>query len=421
MKKKWTWSQMLLTAAAVALLVSGSTFVAAKGGNGGGKPGGGKEDPQLPNVRYRIQFTQLPANVTTANQIPSANGFNNFGQVVGRYAAEDGMRMFLYDPRCDCDQAFDMNMVVDMNALETVGLDPSQWRLRSGLAINDFMVVVGNMEEISTGQVRPIAIDLLAENPVVDLLPDVGVDSHEIQINENGDILGIVELAGGGWASWIYNPDLNGNPELNGNPRLYGDPSLRPARDGTPLDMRDKSPDLLPLSGNAAYFELNNPAGEAPAQIAGVDADGVAFRYTLGGAEPKRFPELDVEGRVAGLNDSGTFCGLYGGLKGKNKTSPFRFNQSLELLPMDDREWVYGMNSSGDLITVFSYVYHNNWGWVTIDDLVVGTDADDVEAWRSGYMFMKSINDRGGSSDAGQIAGEIGDGRLFVLTPEPAP
>ena len=406
MKKKWTWSKMLLAAAAVALFVSGSTLFAAKGG--GGKPP--KDDPpppaELPDVRYRIKLIEPAVNANGTGS-PWINYINNLGQVVGKYQAEDGTRMFLYDPRCDCDQAFDMNAIV------TAGI-PDGWRLRSALAINDYMVVVGNMEEISTGQVRPIAIDLAADNPVVDLLPAVDVDkSHAIEINENGDILGMVELVDGLDASWIYNPGL------------YGDPSDRDARDPGPLDMSTVSPELFLLGSRADLFQLNNPVGERPAQIAGVDVDGVAFRYTLGDAEPEGFPEVNLDGYVAGLNDAGTFCGLHRGpkVKGQIKVDPFRFNPSfepsLELLPMDDREQIYGMNSSEDLISAYSYVYHNDWGWVAIDDLVVADMDADVETWRSELRIMRYINDRGGPSSAGQITGMmVGDGRFFVLTPE---
>ena len=316
MKKKWTWSQMLLAAAAVALLVSGSTFVAAKPGGGGGKPGGGGgEDPQLPPVRYRIQFIDLPANVT-GTPTPYVNDINNLGQVVGNYAAEDGQRAFLFNG----DQAIDLNEIV------AAGLPDDGWRLRSALAINDHMVVVGNIEKIGSDPIetRPIAIDLAADNPVVDLLPDVGVVfglTAGYRINENGDILGIYELANGIYGAWFYNPGL-----------YDGDPAVR---------------------------------------------------------------EIKVD--------------------------PFRFNQSLDLLPTDDQQQPYGMNSAGDLLT-YSYVYRDDWGWVKIDDLVVGTDPD-VQAWSSGTAYVayqNGINDRGGPSDAGQITGYFSDGRLFVLTPEPA-
>ena len=408
MNKKWTWSKMLLAAAAVALLISGSTLFAAKGG--GGKPP--KDDPppppaELPDVRYEIKFIELPANAT-GTPSPYVNEINNLGQVVGNYSAEDGERAFF----------FDGVQAIDLNAIVTAGL-PDGWRLRSALAINDWMVVVGNIEKIGSDPIetRPIAIDLAAVNPVVDLLPDVGVVfglTAGYRINENGDILGIYELADGIWGAWFFNPGL-----------YDGDPEVRDLRDGIPQDMSDESPDPLLIPFRGLDLSLNNPVGDSRAQVAG-DVDHVPFRYTLGDAEPEWFPEVDLVLWVGGLNDSGTFCGLHRGpkIKGKIKVDPFRFDESLEtsleLLPTDNYQQPYGMNSWGDLLTS-SYVYRDDWGWVKINDLVVGTDAD-MQAWSSGNAYVayqNGINDRGGLSLAGQIAGYFSDGRLFVLTPEP--
>lgn len=408
MKKKWTWSQSVLATAAVALLVTGSLLFAAPGGvkgkppkdDGGGDGGGTTE---LPPVRYRINFPQLPANADATDTM-WVNGRNNWGQVVGKYSAEDGWRPFLFDPNA--------GQVMDLNAIVTGGL-PDGWRLRSALAISDWMVVVGSMEEISSGLILPFAIDLAAENPVVDLLPDVGpLDSWGRKINENGDILGYYQTADGRWEHWIFNPGL------------YGDSASREPRDGTPQDMSGEIPEFLLQSALSGAFHLNNPVGDSPAQIAGVNADGIAFRYTLGDAEPEWFPELNVHwDRIVSINDSGTFCGLSFPSKGKPRTDPFRFNQSLELLPLDVswsifEEFLQDMNSSGDLISQ-QYVYRNDWGWVHINDLVVGTEAD-LQVWHSLTSDMSVINDRAGQIGSGQIAGRLGS-ILFVLTPEPTP
>jgi hypothetical protein len=175
---------------------------------------------------------------------------------------------------------------------------------------------------------------------------------------------------------------------------------------------------------------LNNPVGEAPAQIAGVDADGVAFRYTLGDAEPELFPELNLSAiSQPSLNDSGTFCGrLYVPRAGKRRAywATFRYDTELDELPQrSDGETAYtpiDINSSGDLLlgSDSSYAIYrddwwdNNFGYAKINDLVVGEEPD-MAAWSSGSAHMAW----GGLNDSGQITGNFSDGRIFVLTPEP--
>jgi hypothetical protein len=417
MKTKWTWSKIVLASAAgllaVLMLSVGSLSIA----DHKGKPGGGGGDPpptaELPDVRYRIKFIDPPSNAN-GTDVPWVYGINNLGQVVGvyNYNAEDGDRAFVYDPLRNPNQSLDLSEIV------TAGV-PEGWRLKRALGINDHMVVVGNIEKIGSDpiQVRPIAIDLSTVDPVVDLLPDLDSVFERVsgwRINENGDILGIYRLEDGSnlYGAWYYNPGL------------YGDPSQRAPRDPAPLDMRDEEPEDLLIPIQWSSITLNNPVENRPAQIAG-DLDGVAFRYTLGDAEAEWFPELDLVGVVAGLNDSGTFCGLHPGpkIRGKIKIESFRFNESLDLLPSNlVQPDTRGINSSGDLLTI-SHVYRDDWGWVKIDDLLVGTDTD-MQAWWSGVRAVarqNGINDRGGPSDAGQITGNISDGRIFILTPEPAP
>jgi hypothetical protein len=112
---------------------------------------------------------------------------------------------------------------------------------------------------------------------------------------------------------------------------------LRTPRDGTPLDMSNENPELLEMiSGDRHVFSLNNPVGDSPAQIAGVDADGVVFRYTLGDAEPELFPELDARGvrNWVNLNDSGTFCGRQGE-RGEDVERQKEFNVFTPRMPVD--------------------------------------------------------------------------------------
>ena len=115
------------------------------------------------------------------------------------------------------------------------------------------------------------------------------------------------------------------------------------------------------------------------------------------------------------MPDSGTFCGLHHvpRNRGKDTFTPFRFNQSLELFP--DQGWLpIAINSSGDMVTN-SQIYHDDWGWVDVRDLVVGTQADLK-------LFRNYMNDRAGQTEFAQITGlTLSAASLFILTPEPAP
>jgi hypothetical protein len=282
------------------------------------------------------------------------------------------------------------------------------------------MVVVGRLELTGSDplQTRAFALDLTRENPVVDILPDVGSDfSAGMQINENGDILGVYRNAEGTFDGWMFNPGL------------YGDLWTRvPRDDGTPLDMSSEVPEYLPLTGHATNFRLNNPSDGRHAQIAGVDSTGVAFRYTLGDDDPEVFPELNLYvSSIGALNDSETFCGLIrvAGAK-RNKSSvalaPFRYNTAVQQLP-DFSQMPQDMNSSGDI--VFFNIVYRDWEdglgerYVALDDIVVGSDADLTAWFGKDAVDCFELNDRAGASHSGEIAGRQG-GYLFILTPEPA-
>jgi hypothetical protein len=405
---------LTVTVAAALLFLGGNPRgVVAKPPGGGG--GGGT--PPLPAVRYRIKFVALPGNAASG---PLINDMNNWGQVVGWYSPDGQNRTaFLYDPVVDANQALDVNTIV------AAGI-PDGWRVASLVGINDWMVAVGYIAQIGSDpmQVRPVAIDLAAANPVVDLLPDVGVDySYGKHINENGDIMGVYKTADGDSLAWGFNPGL------------YGDPQQRVWRDGSPLDLCDETPLPLPLSGNAQFFIMNNPVGDRPAQIFGPDtqklSDAVPFRYTLGDAAPERFPALDLVWWPGALNDSGTFCGL---LNASGTDAPFRYNTALDQLPALSQQ-TQDMNESGDLI-FYDVLYRDDWqqyGYVKIDDLVVGTAAD-LQLWfatpKKGRLSQRDVgmylmNDRAGASNSGQIAGLLNitgvTHSFYVLTPEPAP
>lgn len=178
MTNKRTWVLALLT---VALMLSFATIgMAQKNKKDKGKP---KPPPELdlPAVRYRINFVQGPGRIINLSD------FTNSGIVVGRYWDVDDddderSSAFIYFPGSE--------QAIDLNTLVTAGIPDGAW-LRSAVGINEWGVVVGSMEH-DTGEFTGYAMDIWADNPVVDLLPDFGLGySYGAQVNENGDILGI--------------------------------------------------------------------------------------------------------------------------------------------------------------------------------------------------------------------------------------
>lgn len=287
MRKHWKRTLSLLAVAAAVALVSAGLALGKKPPKDPPPPP--PPPPELPSVRYRINFPVMP--VGADGQV--VNHMNNLGQVVGWYYNDDtGFKSaFVYNSITD--QADDINSVV------TAGI-PDGWHFASVTSINDWMVAVGYLEQIGSGQRQRVAVDLVTENPVVDLLPSISSElSGMLRINNNGDIVGLRKTESGVKAFWTFNPGF------------YGDPLLREVCDGTPLDMSGVTPQFLPITHtlNLQRFHLNNPVGSRPAQIAGTNGRHEGFRYTLGDAAPEVFPELDIGSDVHGFNDEGTLCG----------------------------------------------------------------------------------------------------------------
>ena len=65
------------------------------------------------------------------------NDINNLGVVVGKLTTDLGASAFIYFPGS--------GQAIDLNTLVAAGIPSGAW-LRSGLAINDWMVVVGSLE-----------------------------------------------------------------------------------------------------------------------------------------------------------------------------------------------------------------------------------------------------------------------------------
>ena len=319
-----------------------------------GKP----SKPPLPNVRYRIKFVDLLDGAAMVRSC-TVRGMNSFSQVVGHLDMLDGQQIaILFDP------ATNPNNLIDLNAIVDPVSTPIGFHLRSATDISNTMVVVGNLED-TLGNRQGFALDLAIQPPVLDLLPTNGsTDSTPRHINENGDILIAFTDSVGNWGSFLFHTDI-----------YNGDPNERALRD-VPYDFSDEvvSHLVLPLSGPHLEFSLSSPFGGRDVQVAGKTADGLAFRYTRDAvnAEVFSFPVVGV----TDINDDGTFCGCAKIPLSKSRfaTEAFVYTGSRQLLTgaITNEAYPTDMNSSKDLITRYQ-VYRNDWGWVSLNDVVVGT------------------------------------------------
>ena len=373
-----------------------------------------------PTFQYVLTLPSLPPDGTGTVY---KNDINNRGQMVGWYTTATGRKGYI----CDTSRS---SSIIDLTALTLPGI-PAGYQISSVVGINEHQVLVGYLTNDfgATGvDGNPIAfaVDFAAVNPVVDLLPDMGsTRSYGSKINENGDILGVYTDEVGAWRGYIYNPGL-----------YNGDPVVRLARNGIPQNLRNGITSSLPM-GYSPEFKLNNPVGNIPAQVAGTDPNGIAFRYTTG-PQPlyETFPEIDLDGNVGGINDAGTFCGVMNVttvVKRITRTSqvPFRYTSIVGQLPgKSGYAAASDINNAGDIIGGDD-VYRDTWGWRQLTDLpVIGSDAD-VQFWLTSSPSGELISDRVTSDDVGHIAGSIsipiaGSGgsyksQPFVLTPVPVP
>lgn len=362
-----------------------------------------------PTFQYVLTIPQMPMNYTSYIEI---NDINNRGQVVGHYTSGDHWNGFLYDPGLG---------VIDLSALDLPGLPPG-YQINSVVGINEHQVMVGYLTHTSGNRIG-YAIDWAAVNPVVDLLPNLdSVYSYGVKINENGDILGVFGADNSSTQAYFYNPGV------------YGDPEFRVPRDGSPLDWSSEVPDDLPPFGIVLRVALNNPGIDSPAQIAGINQDGVPFRYTTGPFPLyELFPQINPITQLFEINDSGTFCGQAGmttSVKGRTTRSyvPFRFSSTIQYLDQGTGQYqgpAYDINNAGDVVKptssgASSGVYRDGRGWRQLTDLPVIGTTDDMLLWFNSSPTAKSLSDRVTSDDTGCITGNI-SGKFFVLTPVPAP
>ena len=107
MTQKRIWTLALLAAALTVTLTSSSLVL------GKGKPGGGDPPPEpppdLPAVRYRIDFPLLPAN--SDGEYMVVNDINNEGEIVGMYTTATGNHVLIH--YAGDAQASDLNDLVE--------------------------------------------------------------------------------------------------------------------------------------------------------------------------------------------------------------------------------------------------------------------------------------------------------------------
>ena len=231
-------------------------------------------------MRYRIKYVDMPTNADpcvgftcwwmSKNAIVSGN--QPQVQVGGEYTNVNGRpTAFLYDPSVDPYRGLDVNswfFDANGNAHNSAALPesyPSGFFLSKVRAINANGVMIGTLSP-GYGNCRGFAVDLRICPLMLDLLPTKGTtSSRPVDINDNGDILMAYRDAAGTWQSFLFSPGV------------YG--AIPIIRDGTPYDFSDEVVGDLPLSGDSTHFLLKEGL---PVQVAGVTADGLPFRYTVG-------------------------------------------------------------------------------------------------------------------------------------------
>ncbi len=396
-----------------------------------GKP----TNPPLPNIRYRIQYVSLPENAGPDYLTPNSmsNGVLVGGQwkvrVVGTYNDSAGVpKAFLYDPiKGDSNRGSDLNrQFFDINGVPVdVATIPAScplgYWLASACDVSDRGIVVGNLQD-NLGHRRGFAVDLRLSPFVLDVLPDFGsIDARVSRINEGGDILIKCKYETGEYRAYIFNPGY------------YGDSGTPPSR--LPIDFDDPAYSELaielPVGYEPGFFFLNDsyeilPGVVRPPQIACTTDSGKLFRYTLGTTV------IDTLGppatAVSALKNDGTLCGI-ATVKGKSVTMRGYDGPSgivYELLSTSYADtYPHDMNHSRDLLTRRT-VYRDDWGWLTLDSLIVGTSAD-ISLWKSdtrGYLLWPYLTDRiDVLKNDGSVVGRAGiiaggrNNKLVIMNP----
>jgi hypothetical protein len=401
-----------VTAALLAVLIAAvlATPAMAQGNSGNNKnkdkdgDGGTEEpvEPNLPPIEYHIQLFDFPSDET-----PIIHGSNNVGQVVGFNNGTNGFRAWLYDATVDPDTA------IDLNVMPITGV-PEGYVIGAALDINDFGFAVGFLQldgDTTDESRRGYVLD--TNTWIMQTFPNSEEPAYSFtfKINEDGLVLG-----GYDW----FNED---GWRIHEGFYLY--------------DLVNQSFTFPDLEGEHIFnrsMDLNNSLGGRPAQVAGQEqgnssAPKKMLRLTLPDfLEVIDLHEDSTRTTFGALNDAGTMCGHISfdisthPRKREIVTYPFRHGESLELLPIPPSggSLTFDINSAGDIVTSY-YVYHDDWEYVSPDDVVIG-GAETMERWFAGRFEIAMLGDRN-ASDFGLLVGTLyeSDGKVgFVLVPAPA-
>jgi len=402
-----------LTAALLVVLIAAvlATSAMAQGNSGNNKnkdkdDGGTEEpvEPDLPPIEYQIQLFDPPSN-----EHLNIQGSNNLGQVVGFTHGENGFRGWLYDSNVDPDAA------IDLNIMSITGV-PEGYVIGAALDINDLGFAVGFLQldgDTTDESRRGYLLD--TNTWIMQTFPegDEPAYSFALKINEDGLVLGGYD--------WFNEDGFRFTDGLY----LYD-----------PVEQSLTFPDLEGKRINNRSLDLNNSLEGRPAQVAGHEwGSGSAPKKILRLTLPDFLEVIDLSEDAtrttfAALNDAGTMCGDISfdlsthPRKREIVTYPFRYNQLLELLSVPPSGGgAYDINSAGDIVTSY-HVYHDDWEYVSVDDVVTG-DTETMVRWFAGRFEIAMLGDRN-ASDFGLLVGTLyeSEGNAgFVLVPTlvPAP
>jgi hypothetical protein len=350
----------LLLTAIVALGLSADFAAAPLYAQGKGKPGGGGSNPPPPPVTYALKVFDMPTIATDYILMETYN-MTSTGVVVGYFRQGGPYQPFLYDPSIDPD------MAINLNDLGVAGL-PEGWRIVAAIGVNEYGFVVGAIEEIAVPDVyRGYLLDLNADPPLLQTLPDGPGHAYARGINDCMDIVGVARAANGNLRGYVFNPLID----------------LEVTDLGIDLDHRVK---------------LSNPLPGFPAQVTGVriSSSYPVFRYTIESGELTDLFATNGDQRAIprDISPTGVVCGGYPKPKTKNGSTAFRYDSALEVL--SDVGAAGAINSQGDLAMLYERsLYHEGTGLIDLTKTLTGS-ADDLDEWNSATeVVVSGMTERG--------------------------
>ena len=373
----------------------------------------GGEDPPPPEPSVGYVVTWLG---TIGGTYKAAHAINNGGVVVGsgdlggeRHAFRvipdmNGNGDLIYYRDDDGDGLNDL--LEDLNVLgvwvDHTGNPVAGCTAVSANDINEHDEIVGTAD--CGGQTRVFVFDPNVEPAELILLPPppelvgAGGDYFGSAINDAGDIVGFRRA-----------------PDIATSVIFYRcDPELLVLDLGIPL--------------NTQYFprvDINNRGDFGEVQI----VTGAGFRLTLGLDSSLIDAELFDLLHIYAINDLGTFCGNkeeVGKGKQKDPGGAFRYSgnpdEELKLLLDTDSSSIggRGINSDGDVIVSPGWLYHDSFGLLVLEDLVVNPPKWGPGNERFNPFGMTDRDDATGFPaicGRGIINGVTGTYNAWVLTP----